>query len=164
MELAIINGTYRDSQSKNSSHKFSLFVKSKGKCLLFFLILAGLDSTTRLLASNPAALHTMVTHQNAALRNAAAAAAAPLGGAPLILSPRLQMPPTTMASQVQMLNGGAAGHQPPPLIAPGDTQGLLYAQYAAAAASDYANYSGLVSPLLAAAEYSADPSGGLFAR
>ncbi len=43
--------------------------------------------------------------------------------------------------------------------------GLLYAQYAAAAASaDYANYSGLVSPLLAAEYSTADPSGGLFAR
>jgi len=58
---------------------------------------------------------------------------------------------------------------PPPLIAPGDA-GLLYAQYAAAAA-DYANGYGLVSPLLAAtsgADYTTaavqDPAGGLFAR
>lgn len=57
-----------------------------------------------------------------------------------------------------MLNGGA----PPPLIAPGDTQGLLYAQYAAAAASDYANYSGLVPNMLT--DYTTDGSGGLFAR
>ena len=57
--------------------------------------------------------------------------------------------------------------QPPPLIAPGDTSGLLYAQYASALQNaDYAaaaNYSGLMSPLLAA-EYAADPTGGLFAR
>ena len=101
----------------------------------------------------------MVNQQNvSALRSAAAAAAGtPLGGAPLILSPRLQVP-TTLNNAAAVLNGSA----PPPLIAPGDTQGLIYAQYAAAA--DYANYSGLVSPLLAAAEYSTDPSGGLFAR
>ena len=61
----------------------------------------------------------------------------------------------------------AAQQQPPPLIAPGDTSGLLYAQYASALQNaDYAaaaNYSGLMSPLLAA-EYAADPTGGLFAR
>ena len=60
-----------------------------------------------------------------------------------------------------------AQQQPPPLIAPGDTSGLLYAQYASALQNaDYAaaaNYSGLMSPLLAA-EYAADPTGGLFAR
>ena len=71
-----------------------------------------------------------------------------------------------------MLNGSGGTAVPPPLIAPGDTTGLLYAQYAAAAAAaeNYANYSaaatGLVSPLLSAADYqsTADPSGGLFAR
>ena len=103
----------------------------------------------------------MVNQQNA-LRSAAGA---PLGGAPLILSPRLQVPTSLGVTPVPasgILNGSAAA-APPPLIAPGDTQGLLYAQYAAAAASDYANYTGLMSPLLTA-EYSADPSGGLFAR
>jgi len=137
MELAIMNGTYRDSQSKNSS--------------------PGLDGAQRLLVANSqAALQTMMNQQNAAMRGAA-----PLGGAPLILSPRLQVP-TSLASG--LLNGsGTAG--PPPLIAAGDTSGLLYAQYAAAAsAADYANYSGLVNPLLAAEYSTADPSGGLFAR
>lgn len=129
MELAIINGTYRDSQSKNSS--------------------PGLDGAHQrfLVANSQAALQTMMNQQNAAaLRNV------PLGGAPLILSPRLQVP-TTLSSQ--LMNGS----NPPPLITAGDTSGLLYAQYAAAAASaEYANYSGLMSPLLA--EYStADPSG-----
>ena len=119
---------------------------------------AGLDGAQRLLVANSqAALQTMMNQQNAAMRGAA-----PLGGAPLILSPRLQVP-TSIASG--LLNG-SAGSQPPPLIAAGDTSQLLYAQYAAAAsAADYANYSGLVNPLLAATEYStADPSGGLFAR
>lgn len=98
----------------------------------------------------------MMNQQNAALRGAA-----PLGGAPLILSPRLQVP-TSLASG--LLNGSAGGG-PPPLIAAGDTSQLLYAQYAAAAsAADYANYSGLVNPLLAAEYSTADPSGGLFAR
>ena len=135
---------------------------------------AGLESA-RFLASNQnaAALQNMVNQQNA-LRTVAAAAGAPLGGAPLILSAahhRLQLqPPTSVASAVApgLINGSLAGQtQPPPLIAPGDS-GLLYAQYANAMAAnaDYAaaaNYSGLVSPLLAA-EYSTDPSGGLFAR
>jgi len=148
MELAIINGTYRDSQSKHSS--------------------PGLDSA-RFLASNQnaAALQNMVNQQNAAaLRTVAAAAGAPLGGAPLILSHhRLQLQPPTSAAAPGLINGTAlAGQtQPPPLIAPGDSS-LLYAQYANAMAAnaDYAaaaNYSGLVSPLLAA-EYSTDPSGG----
>merc|ERR1712223_2034980 len=133
MELAIINGTYRDSQSKNSS--------------------PGLDSAQRLLVANSqAALQTMMNQQNAALRGAA-----PLGGAPLILSPRLQVP-TSLASG--LLNG-TASTGPPPLIAAGDTSQLLYAQYAAAAsAADYANYSGLVNPLLAAEYSTADPSAG----
>ena len=118
-----------------------------------FDFIAGLENTQRLIAANNhAAFQNMVNQQNA-LRNAA-----PLGGAPLILSPRLQVP-TSLANTAGLLNGSGGG--PPPLIAPGDTQGLLYAQYAAAA--EYANYTGLMSPLLAA-EYGADPSGGLFAR
>ena len=125
------------------------------KCSNFVQFLAaGLDAQRLLVANSQAALQTMMNQQNAALRGAA-----PLGGAPLILSPRLQVP-TSLASG--LINGSSTG--PPPLIAAGDTSGLLYAQYAAAAsAADYANYSGLVNPLLA--EYStADPSGGLFAR
>ena len=65
----------------------------------------------------------------------------------------------------------AAQQGPPPLIAPGDSTGLLYAAQYANAMANYAdgvaNYSGLVSPALAAglpAEFSTDPSGGLFAR
>ena len=123
---------------------------------------AGLEGAQRLLVANSqAALQNMMNQQNAALRGAA-----PLGGAPLILSPRLQVP-TSLASG--LMNGSAintsAAAGPPPLIAASDTSGLLYAQYAAAAsAADYANYSGLVNPLLAADYSTADPSGGLFAR
>lgn len=71
MELAIINGTYRDSSSKNSS--------------------PGLDTTRLQLqgaAHTPASLHNALAQQAAALRGGT------LGGAPLILSPRL---PTTLA-------------------------------------------------------------------
>jgi hypothetical protein len=125
----------------------------------FFIILyktyfsAGLDSNQQrfLVANSQAALQQMMNQQNAAnLRNS------PMGGAPLILSPRLQVP-TSLAAANSLMNGS----NPPPLISAGDASQLLYAQYAAAA--EYANYSGLMSPLLA--EYStADPSGGLFAR
>merc|ERR1711981_212202 len=77
MELAIINGTYRDSQSKNSS--------------------PGLEAQRFLVANSQAALQTMMNQQNAALRTAA-----PLGGAPLIISPRLQVP-TSLAQG--LING-----------------------------------------------------------
>jgi len=136
MELAIINGTYRDSVVKVHSP----------------LDLVALDSTHRLLAANNhAAIQNIVNQQNA-LRSG------PLGGAPLILSPRIQVP-TSLANTVSLMNGTGG---PPPLIAPSDSQvsSLLYAQYAAA---EYPNYTGLVSPLLAA-EYTTDPTGGLFAR
>lgn len=121
----------------------------------FILFSAGLDGAQRLLVANSqAAIQNMMNQQNAALRGAH------VGGAPLILSPRIQVP-TSLASG--LLNG--SGNQPPPLIAAGDTQQLLYAQYAAAAsAADYSNYAGLVNPLLAAEYSTADPSGGLFAR
>ena len=101
----------------------------------------------------------MMNQQNAALRSAA-----PLGGAPLIISPRLQVPTSLAGGLINGTTVSQAGGVPP-LIAAGDNSGLLYAQYAAAAsAADYANYSGLVNPLLAAEYSTADPSGGLFAR
>ena len=129
--------------------------------LLFFtiFIIAGLEAQRFLVANSQAALQTMMNQQNAALRSAA-----PLGGAPLIISPRLQVP-TSLAGG--LINGSTVSQAggPPPLITAGDTSGLLYAQYAAAAsAADYANYSGLVNPLLAAEYSTADPSGGLSAR
>merc|ERR1712241_300639 len=119
MELAIINGTYRDSSSKNSS--------------------PGLESQCtqqqRLqLQASQSALQSALQQQ--ALRQGG------LGGAPLILSPRLQglQVPTTLSNG--LLNGG-----PPPLINPADTQGLLYAHYGITDYSNYA--AGLTSPLLA---------------
>merc|ERR1719230_200191 len=73
MELAIINGTYRDSSSKNSS--------------------PGLESAPRLQIANQ-------TLQNALNSQAAILRQGSLGGPPLILSPRLQQlqVPTTMAN------------------------------------------------------------------
>jgi len=129
MELAIINGTYRDSSSKNSS--------------------PGLESQCtqqqRLqLQASQSALQSALQQQVVALRQGG------LGGAPLILSPRLQglQVPTTLSNG--LLNGG-----PPPLINPADTQGLLYAHYGI---TDYSNYAaGLTSPLLA--DYTADAAG-----
>merc|ERR1711994_518885 len=119
MELAIINGTYRDSSSKNSS--------------------PGLESQCtqqqRLqLQASQSALQSALQQQ--ALRQGG------LGGAPLILSPRLQglQVPTTLSNG--LLNGG-----PPPLINPADTQGLLCAHYGITDYSNYA--AGLTSPLLA---------------
>ena len=162
MELAIINGTYRDSQSKNSSRKSkneNPHHERRALIFVYFLFTAGLEAQRFLVANSQAALQTMMNQQNAALRTAA-----PLGGAPLIISPRLQVP-TSLASGLLNGTGGQNPAGPPPLIAAGDTSGLLYAQYAAAAsAADYANYSGLVNPLLAAEYSTADPSGGLFAR
>lgn len=120
MELAIINGTYRDSSSKNSS--------------------PGLEQAPRNVQGQT--LQAIMASQAAVLRHQSQ-----MGGAPLILSPRLQVP-TTLASG--LLNGG-----PPPLINPGDTQALMYAQYAGIA--DYSNYANLTSPLLT--EYTTDAAG-----
>merc|ERR1712012_1082185 len=69
MELAIINGTYRDSNSKNSS--------------------PGLDTTPRLQMANTSVPSAALQAQALALRGGS------LGGPPLILSPRLQQIPTT---------------------------------------------------------------------
>jgi len=160
MELAIINGTYRDSQTKHSS--------------------PGLDGVRFLANNQTAALQSMVNQQNALRSLAAGQPTATLGGAPLILANaaaaaaaahhRLQLPPTTQASLIAngqaalaASHAAAAQQQPPPLIAPGDSTGLLYAaQYANAMANyvDGTNYSGLVSPLLQQADFSADPSAG----
>merc|ERR1711962_1674168 len=125
MELAIINGTYRDSSSKNSS--------------------PGLESQCtqqqRLQLQNSQSLQVALQQQ--ALRQGG------LGGAPLILSPRLQGLQVPSSLSNGLLNGA-----PPPLINPADAQGLLYAHYGL---TDYSNYAGLTSPLLA--DYTADASG-----
>ena len=123
-----------------------------GSPIADWYIAAGLEAGgQRLQIANQSALQSALASQAAVLRQGS------LGGPPLILSPRLQglQVPTTLANG--LLNGG-----PPPLIQPGDTQGLLYAQYGIAA--DYSNYASLTSPLLADYQAHADAAGGLFAR
>ncbi|KAL1115665.1 hypothetical protein AAG570_005955, partial [Ranatra chinensis] len=100
MELAIINGTYRDSNAK---------------------ALAAADEEWRRMALSAAAAETQRLLPPAAA--AAAAAASPLG-APLILSPRLTAVPTTAAG---LLNGAAAA---PTASATSQHHQLLYTPYA----------------------------------
>lgn len=137
MELAIINGTYRDSTSKAAS---ATDLSSLAACDEEWRRVVAAAETQRLLSPAIPGLPTTLR-----------APATPLG-APLILSPRMSVP-TTAAS---ILNGSAP---PGSLLSPGDPHGLIYAPYA-----DYTNYTALAaSPLLT--EYAtADHSGGLFAR
>lgn len=169
MELAIINGTYRDSSAKNAAgelwcnHIAASLQASLKNCHQddfhggFF---AG--DLSRLVGPLAAAGLT------------SAAAASHLGraqgqqlGAPLILSPRL--PPGMQAThQSQLLNGQGGNH----LLAaagqggPHDTASLMFAPYSDA----YTTYAALTSPLFAeynaaaAAAANADHTGGLFAR
>ncbi|XP_037579187.1 protein held out wings isoform X1 [Dermacentor silvarum] len=138
MELAIINGTYRDSSAKGAGLAFENSPFAKASFTLaaptaMGLALSAADAQ-RLMAGGPpppVALASPLRTQSTPL------------GAPLILSPRgLPMgPPSTL------LNGSGP---PPPLIAPTEA-GLLYAAY-----PDYHQYAALTSPLLA--EYAPDHS------
>lgn len=177
MELAIINGTYRDSSIKSAAG---------GEDLRNSSLLA---STSNLHQVNETSMHqtdtSVLPHvavsddewRNLALFAAAAESQRLLGpggvpglatpmrtpptplGAPLILSPRMQVPSSAAAAAAShLLNGSGA---PPPLMSPADAAGLIYTPYATAA--DYANYASLTSPLLQ--EYTAEhAAGGLFAR
>ncbi|CAH0553441.1 unnamed protein product, partial [Brassicogethes aeneus] len=156
MELAIINGTYRDSSSKagstdlnmNSPEQLLQYQQSadqehsQQQKNYYFLaeeewrrVAAAAVETQRLLSPAIPGLNTPMRNPNAPL------------GAPLILSPRMSVP-TTAAS---ILNGSAP---PGSLLSPGDPHGLIYTPYA-----DYTNYAALAaSPLLT--EYAtADHSG-----
>lgn len=143
MELAIINGTYRDSSSKSitSSVYPYLFSLIEFAHLLHFSS-ADIDNEPMKLIAPPVALTTPLRTPTAT----------PLG-APLIISPRHIHVPTSAA----LINGSG----PPPLMTHADA-GLLYAPY------DFHHYAALTSPLLA--EYpsttAADSSstGGLFGR
>lgn len=170
MELAIINGTYRDSSVKSAtsggedSRASSLTPASCGdpSSLHHF------TDTSSLLARVPVsddewrclALVAAAESQRLLGPGGVPGMATPLRtpptplGAPLILSPRMQVPNSTS----HLLNGSAA---PPPLMSPADAAGLIYTSYPTAA--DYANYASLTSPLLQ--EYTAEhAAGGLFAR
>ncbi|XP_055632848.1 protein held out wings [Toxorhynchites rutilus septentrionalis] len=134
MELAIINGTYRDSSTKAVAAELSFETAYDGW--------KQLAAEQRLI--NPAALSGLTQNQLAA---AARNAANPLG-APLILSPRISVP-TTGAS---LMTGSA-----PPTI--DHTTGLIYAT---APYTDYASYAALAAgnPLLTEyADHSVQPSG-----
>ncbi|KAL4707330.1 hypothetical protein ACJJTC_019868 [Scirpophaga incertulas] len=139
MELAIINGTYRDSSAK-------AVVPVNGQCLItdeeWRRVAAAAAETQRLLA--PAG---GVGVGGVALRTPA-----PLG-APLILSPRMSAAP---GAQAGLLNGTGAGATG--LLSPGEpTHQLIYASPYA----DYANYAALTAgnPLLTAEYAAADHTG-----
>lgn len=121
MELAIINGTYRDSSTKAMPTEINFETAYDGW--------KQLAAEQRLL--NPAALNSLTQNH---LANAARNAANPLG-APLILSPRISVP-TTGASLM-------SGQQ----TITDHTTGLIYA---AAPYADYASYAALAAgnPLL----------------
>ncbi|XP_065347124.1 protein held out wings isoform X3 [Cloeon dipterum] len=130
MELAIINGTYRDSSIKSTTG----VSEDEWRCLA---IVAAAESQRMGLATSAAGMTAP------ALRTPPT----PLG-APLILSPRMQVP--TSAAATHLLNGGQGA--PPPLMSPAD--GLIYTPY-----TDYANYAAsLTSPLLT--EYTAEHAAG----
>nr|CAD7576074.1 unnamed protein product [Timema californicum] len=123
MELAIINGTYRDSNAKAAAAAGTLWLACDEEWRR--LTAAAAAETQRLLSPGMPGMGTPMRSP-----------ATPLG-APLILSPRLPVP----TSAASLLNG--SGHQGP-LLSPHDPHGLIYTPYA-----DYANYAALAaSPLL----------------
>ncbi|CAG5108999.1 Similar to how: Protein held out wings (Drosophila melanogaster) [Cotesia congregata] len=126
MELAIINGTYRDSNTKvAAAAAFDI---------------AACDEEWRRVAAAAAETQRLLPGLGSQMRSPNA----PLG-APLILSPRISVP-TTAAS---LLNGSGP---PGSILSAGDPHGLIYtpyadyANYAALAASplltEYADHSG----------------------
>ncbi|XP_076374452.1 protein held out wings isoform X9 [Megalopta genalis] len=119
MELAIINGTYRDSNTKVAA-------------VTDLLNVSACDEEWRRVAAAAAETQRLLPGLATPMRTPSA----PLG-APLILSPRISVP-TTAAS---LLNGSGP---PGSLLSAGDPHGLIYTPYA-----DYANYAALAgSPLL----------------
>ncbi|ENN75782.1 hypothetical protein YQE_07739, partial [Dendroctonus ponderosae] len=151
MELAIINGTYRDSSSKAASATVFWLSPSSVSTDVDLSTLAAADEEWRRVAAAAVETQRLLSPGMPGLGSQMRAPATPLG-APLILSPRMSVP-TTAAS---ILNGSAP---PGSLLSTGDPHGLIYAPY-----PDYTNYTALAaSPLLT--EYAtADHSGGLFAR
>ncbi|KAG8238906.1 hypothetical protein J437_LFUL017478 [Ladona fulva] len=139
MELAIINGTYRDSSAKAIAGAVS---DDDWRRLA---LVAAAAETQRLLGGpggggGGGGIPGMAPPMRPPT--------APLG-APLILSPRIPVP----TSSATLLNGSGPPHPPPPppLISAADAAaaaaGLIYNPYPTAA--DYANYAALASPLLA---------------
>ncbi|CAH2085431.1 unnamed protein product [Euphydryas editha] len=139
MELAIINGTYRDSSTK-------AVVPVNGQCLLT-------DEEWRRVAAETQRL-LAPTGGVGGVGSVALRTSAPLG-APLILSPRI---PTAPGAQAGLLNGTGAGAAAG-LLSPGEpAHQLIYASPYA----DYANYAALTAaanPLLTAEYAAADHTG-----
>ncbi|XP_026313614.1 protein held out wings isoform X2 [Hyposmocoma kahamanoa] len=139
MELAIINGTYRDSSTK-------AVVPVNGQCLItdeeWRRVAAAAAETQRLLAPGGGVGGVTLRTQ------------APLG-APLILSPRMSAGP---GAQAGLLNGTGTGAAAG-LLSPGEpAHQLIYASPYA----DYANYAALTAaanPLLTAEYAAADHTG-----
>lgn len=152
MELAIINGTYRDSSTKAASATGKFFHQSPTTVIFYTPYNSACDEEWRRVAAAAAETQRLLSPAIPGLATTPLRTAATPLGAPLILSPRMSVP-TTAAS---ILNGSAP---PGSLLSPGDPHGLIYTPYA-----DYTNYAALAaSPLLT--EYAtADHSGGLFAR
>uniref|UniRef100_L7LTC6 Putative quaking n=1 Tax=Rhipicephalus pulchellus TaxID=72859 RepID=L7LTC6_RHIPC len=159
MELAIINGTYRDSSTKGAAPTAMGLALSAADAQRFenspfakasFTLAAPTAMGLALSAADAQRLMAAAPPPPVALASPLRAPSTPLG-APLILSPRgLPVGPPSA-----LLNGSGP---PPPLIAPTEA-GLLYAAY-----PDYHQYAALTSPLLT--EYAPDhsPAGGLFGR
>ncbi|XP_058056941.1 protein held out wings isoform X1 [Anopheles bellator] len=135
MELAIINGTYRDSSAKAAAAEFNFDAQQYADDRWKQAVAAAADS--RMLNPALAAANLAAATNQLAGRTAGN----PLG-APIILSPRISVP-TTAASLI-------AGSGPPPTI--DHTTGLIYASpfseynYALAAAgnpllAEYADHS-----------------------
>ncbi|CAH2085433.1 unnamed protein product [Euphydryas editha] len=143
MELAIINGTYRDSSTK-------AVVPVNGQCLLRDLTA---DEEWRRVAAETQRL-LAPTGGVGGVGSVALRTSAPLG-APLILSPRI---PTAPGAQAGLLNGTGAGAAAG-LLSPGEpAHQLIYASPYA----DYANYAALTAaanPLLTAEYAAADHTG-----
>jgi len=175
MELAIINGTYRDPSAKlpgKASDLLSIYYSDERQigrstnspnaipCLVSLL------HAPRLMQAGCGPLGSPA----GGLRNPNGGSqlecyfsqASPkdswngIAGAPLILSPRGLHNQSAASSMAALLNSAASG-APPPLISAADAAaGLLYSPYAAAAAAEYSNYAaaaaaaaGLSSQLLA---------------
>ncbi|XP_014368509.2 protein held out wings isoform X2 [Papilio machaon] len=138
MELAIINGTYRDSSAK-------AVVPVNGQCLIT-------DEEWRRVAAAAAETQRLLAPQGG-VGGVALRTQAPLG-APLILSPRMSGP----GAQAGLLNGTGAGAAAG-LLSPGEpAHQLIYASPYA----DYANYAALTAaanPLLTAEYAAADHTG-----
>ncbi|XP_066953194.1 protein held out wings isoform X6 [Macrobrachium rosenbergii] len=146
MELAIINGTYRDSSSKNAVAFFASAQSSHFNGGRLYPV-NEIEALGHLTGEVPRLLTPGMGLQSP-IRTTT-----PLGGPPLIMPARIHVPTST-----SLINGTGSAGIPPPLIAASDASaGLLYAPYAAAAEYAAANYAAITSPLLT--EYPPDAAG-----